>query len=101
MLYSFVKHVTHEKIQTIFQMKENTAMKDEKEYRYDYRGLDGFLVLDHDPGLLGEQLDALMCDLVYVSRDAEDFGRELSDYCYMLRRLRDLFWKMPLQVTEG
>jgi hypothetical protein len=76
-------------------------MADEKEYRYDYRELDSFLVLDHDPQLLGEQLDALMCDLVYVSRDAEDFGRELSDYCYTLRRLRDLFRKMPLQGTAG
>ena len=72
---------------------KESFMETKKEYRYDYRELDRFLVEDHDPQLLGDQLDALMCDLVYVSKDAEDFGRELSDYCYTLRRLRDLFWK--------
>ncbi|WP_158857332.1 hypothetical protein [Lunatibacter salilacus] len=48
-------------------------METKKDYRYDYRELNRLLVEDHDPQLLGDQLDALMCDLVYVSKDAGDF----------------------------
>lgn len=83
------------KLKSIFGVVKltTTIMAEGKDYSYDYRELDRFLVEDHDPQLLGDQLDALMCDLVYVSKDAEDFGRELSDYCYTLRRLRDIFWK--------
>lgn len=76
-------------------------MTEEKDYRYDYRELDRFLGEEHDPQLLSEQLDGLMCDLVYVSRDAEDFGRELSDHYLTLRRLRDLFRKtLPQTVAH-
>lgn len=74
-------------------MKENTTVKEENGYRYDYRELDRFLVEEHDPQLLVEQLDALMGDLVYVSGDAAGFGREPGGHYYMLRSLRDLFRK--------
>jgi hypothetical protein len=51
-------------------------MKDEKDYRYDYR-----------------ELDTLIGDLMYVCRHEADFAGELSDHSLTLRRLRDLFRK--------
>ena len=61
-------------------------------YHYDYAALDKFLDNDYDPEQLGDQFDELMSDLVNVSRDEADFGHTLSNYHFMLRRLRDIFW---------
>ena len=76
-------------------------MTEEKDYRYDYRELDRFLSEEHDPGLLSEQLDTLMGDLVYVSRHEADFAGELSDHYFTLRRLRDLFRKTLPKTVAG
>lgn len=65
-------------------------------YRYNYRALDKFLSSNFDPKELGDQLDELMADLVNVSRNEDDFGNQLSDHHFTLRKLRDIFWwKLP------
>lgn len=65
-----------------------------KKKPYNYAALDKFLQLDHTPEELGDKLDELMGDLVYVSRNEEDFGKTLSDHHYILRHLRDIFWSL-------
>lgn len=68
-------------------------MEDEPTY-YNYQTLNEFLRTDHTPKELGDKLDELMGDLVYVSRNEEDFGKTLSDHHYILRHLRDIFWAL-------
>lgn len=80
---------------------KESFMADEKDYRYDYRELDRFLAEEHDPQLLGDQLDQLMGDLVYVCRHEADFAGELSDHYFTLRRLRDLFRKTLPKTVAG
>jgi hypothetical protein len=80
---------------------KESFMADEKDYLYDYRELDRFLVEEHDPQLLSEQLDTLMGDLVYVCRHEADFAGELSDHYLTLRRLRDLFRKTLPKTVPG
>lgn len=71
-------------------------MENEPSYNrhYNYEELDKFLQTDHDPKDLGDKLDELMGDLVYVSRNEEDFGKTLSEHHYILRNLRDIFWAL-------
>ncbi|MCH7411743.1 hypothetical protein MM239_20315 [Belliella sp. DSM 111904] len=75
-------------------MKENTAMENEKEYLYDYRGLDLFLENFVDAPELKRHLDELLLILVthmcLVEREP-DCGRELLELYAVLSDLRDLF----------
>jgi hypothetical protein len=61
-------------------------------YRYNYQALDKLLSENYDPKELGNQLDEIMSDLVYLARDEDDFGRSLTYHHYTLRQLRDIFW---------
>ncbi|MFZ6013420.1 MAG: hypothetical protein ACOYXT_23965 [Bacteroidota bacterium] len=57
-------------------------------YRYNYQALDKLLAENYDPKELGNQLDEIMSDLVYLARDEDDFGRSLTYHHYTLRQLR-------------
>ena len=56
--------------------------------------LDEFFAKGDDPKSVGNQLDEIMADLVYLARDEDDFGRSLTYHHYILRTLRDIFWKL-------
>lgn len=47
-------------------------------YHYDYQALDKFLHQDYDPKELGNQLDEIMSDLVYLARDKDDLSLHAS-----------------------
>lgn len=68
-------------------------------YHYDYRQLDAFLSKDYDPQSVGRELDEIMADLVHLVSKDEDFARTLRERHYLLRELRDIFWK--LSKAEG
>lgn len=71
-------------------MKENTAMKEEIDYRYDYREMDRFLSEEQGPQVMGDQLEDLMCGCGHGVGSAGD----LASHYHILCRLRDLFRRM-------
>lgn len=75
-------------------------MEDKKETHYNYQPLDEFFVKGDDPKSVGNQLDEIMADLVYLSRDEDDFGRTLGYHHFTLRKLRDIFWNLEKQSNS-
>lgn len=70
-------------------------------YRYNYQALDKLLSENCDPKELGNQLDEIMSDLVYLARDEDDFGRSLTYHHYTLRQLRDIFWWQITKINNS
>lgn len=63
---------------------------------YNYQSLDKLLTKDFDPQQLGDQMDEIMNDLVCYAKYDDDYsGDQLEWRYYILRTLRDLFWKLP------
>lgn len=64
---------------------------------YDYRVLDRLLTDDSDPLELGDQLDEIMEALAaHATRDGGYHAR-LEEHYYVLRVMRDIFWKLEIQ----
>jgi len=68
--------------------------KPETNHHYDYQPLDEFFTKGDDPKSVGTQLDEIMADLVYLARNEDDFGKSLTYHHFILRSLRDIFWKL-------
>lgn len=76
-------------------------MEDKKKpNHYNYQPLDEFFAKGDDPKAVGNQLDEIMADIVYLARDEDDFGRALTYHHYILRSLRDIFWKLEKQSNS-
>lgn len=66
----------------------------QRQARYDFESLDRMLTQECDPKQVGDELDEIMTDLVYLARDEEDFGKRLQEHHHRLRELRDIFWNL-------
>jgi hypothetical protein len=65
-------------------------MTPENKPLYNYQSLDRLLIEVYDPKELGNELDEIMSELVYLSD-----GEERHTYHHLiLRTLRDIFWKL-------
>jgi hypothetical protein len=64
-------------------------------YHFNYQMLDQFLANDYDPQEVGNQLDEIMADLVDHAGKMEAYREVLPSRYYLMRELRDLFWKLP------
>ena len=62
--------------------------------RYHYQALDRLLSNDHDPQEVGNTLDEIMHELVTYANQVEDYREKQESHYYMLRILRDIFWKL-------
>jgi hypothetical protein len=69
-------------------------MKPKTRHRFDYSALDRLLKESHFPEEVGNQLDETLNDLVHYSGVADDYCSELPNRYYLLRELRDIFWKL-------
>jgi hypothetical protein len=66
-----------------------------KPARYNYKELDELLKNTLTPESLGDHMDEIMNDLVmYAGRDDDYPGEQLEWRFYILRSLRNIFWKL-------
>lgn len=61
---------------------------------YNYQALDKLLTDDSDPVELGNQLDETMNALVSHATHQGGYHTRLEEHYYILRTLRDIFWKL-------
>lgn len=61
---------------------------------YNYQALDKLLTDDSDPVELGNQLDETMNALVSHATHDRYYQTKLEEHYYILRTLRDIFWKL-------
>jgi hypothetical protein len=61
---------------------------------YDYQALDRLLTDDSDPVELGNQLDEIMEALAVHAAQDGGYHTQLEGHYYVLRVLRNIFWKL-------